>query len=121
MTHTAISMGATILGAVFGRRGRTSSIGRATTAARSASRTYYEKQDIQRAQEQERLARERMAELEKELQQKAEEMTRAFDPEKEKLQEIVLRPKKLDISVRWAGLLWVPYWQVAGGGVETAF
>jgi len=121
VAHTAISMGATILGAIFGRGGRTSSIGRATTAARSASLTYYEKQDIQRAQEQEGLAQERMAVLEKELQQEAEEMTRAFDPEKEKLQEIVLRPKKMDISVRWAGLLWVPYWQVAGGGVETAF
>ena len=119
--HTAISMGATILGAIFGRGGRTSSLGRATTAARSASRTYYEKQDIQRAQEQERLARERMAELEKQLQQDAEEMTRAFDPEKEKLQEIVLRPKKADINVRWAGLLWVPYWQLEGGGLEAAF
>ncbi len=121
MAHTAISLGATVLGAIFGRGGRTSSIGRATTAARSASRTYYEKQDIQRAQEQERLAQERMAELEKQLQQDAEAMASAFDPDKEKLQELVLRPKKADINVRWSGLLWVPYWHLEGGGLEAAF
>jgi hypothetical protein len=62
-----------------------------------------------------------MAELEKQLQQDAEAMASAFDPDKEKLQELVLRPKKADINVRWSGLLWVPYWHLEGGGVEAAF
>jgi hypothetical protein len=121
IAQTAISTGATILGALFGRRGMSSTIGRATTAARSASRTFSQKQDIQRAEEQERLAQERMSELEKQLQQDAEAMASAFDPDKEKLQELVLRPKKADINVRWAGLLWVPYWQTEGGKIEEAF
>jgi len=121
IAQTAISTGATILGAIFGRRAMSGTIGRATTAARSASRTFTQKQDIQRAEEQERLARERMAELEKELEREAEEMTQAFDPEKEKLQEIILRPKKGDINIRWSGLLWLPYWQVEGKGLEKAF
>jgi hypothetical protein len=121
VAQTAISAGATILGALFGRRGMSGTIGRATTTARSASRTYSEKQDIQRAQEQERLAQERMAELEKQLQQDAEAMSSAFDPDKEKLQELVLRPKKADINVRWSGLLWVPYWHLEAGGLEPAY
>ena len=50
-----------------------------------------------------------MAELEKQLQQDAEAMASAFDPDREKLQELVLRPKKADINVRWSGPLWVPY------------
>jgi hypothetical protein len=58
-----------------------------------------------REQERKRPTRERKAELEKQLQQDAEAMASAFDPDKEKLQELVLRPKKADINVRWSGLL----------------
>jgi hypothetical protein len=108
-TQTAISMGAAILGAVFGRRGAT--IGRATTAARSAGRAYYEKQDIQRAKEKALSARERIAEMERSLEREADELARRFDPTAETLQEIIIRPKKVDIDVRWWGLLWVPFWR----------
>jgi len=106
-TQTAISMGAAILGAVFGRRG--GAVGRATTTARSASRAYYEKQDIQRAKEKALSARERIAEMERSLEREADELARRFDPTAEKLQEIMIRPKKADIDVRWWGLLWVPF------------
>ncbi|MBN2034089.1 MAG: ATP-binding protein, partial [Deltaproteobacteria bacterium] len=105
----AISMGATILGALFGRSAGT--VGRATTAARSASRAYYEKQDIQRAEEKALSARQRIAELEMSLEKEADELIRRFDPMAEELQEIIVRPKKTDIDVRWWGLLWVPCWR----------
>jgi hypothetical protein len=50
--QTAISVGATILGGVLGRRGISgTSIGRATTTARNASRTMKETQDVGRAKE----------------------------------------------------------------------
>ncbi len=61
------------------------------------------------------------SELEKQLQQDAEAMASAFNPDKEKLQELVLRPKKADINVRWSGLLWAPYWHLEAGGLEAAF
>ncbi|MBN2199900.1 MAG: ATP-binding protein [Candidatus Aminicenantes bacterium] len=117
--QTAISMGATILGAIFGRRGGT--VGRATTAARSASRAYYGKQGVQRAREKAEAAKERIAAIENSLEREANTLARKFDPMGENLEEIVVRPKKADIDVRWSGLLWIPFWKKEEGSREPAF
>jgi hypothetical protein len=119
MTHTTISIGATILGSILGRK--VSQIGRATTSARSASRAYYEKMDIERARRQLELARSRRAELEKRVEAEAARITSALDPNAEVLQPLVLRPKKKDIVVEWSGLLWLPYWHFDSGAVEAGF
>jgi len=119
VAQSAISMGATIFGAILGRKSY--QVGRATTTARSASRAYYEKMDIKRAQEQLELARARLEEMEKQLQREADAIASLYDPEREQLQTLALRPKKKDIAIRWAGLLWLPYWQQESGTVEPAF
>ena len=119
MTQTAISMGATILGAILGRKA--SQIGRAATSARGASRTYYEKMDIQRAQQQVDQAKSRLDDMEKQLQAEADRIGLAFDPAAETLQSVSLRPKKKDIAVQWSGLLWLPYWHLETGVAEPGF
>ena len=119
MTHTAISMGATILGSILGRKA--SQIGRATTSARSASRAYYEKMDIERARQQVEMARSRQAEMDKQVEEEASRIALSLDPNAEVLQPIVLRPKKKDIMVQWSGLLWLPYWHLDSGAVEAGF
>ncbi len=119
MTQTAISMGATILGAILGRKA--SQIGRATTSARGASRAYYEKMDIDRARQQLDLAKSRLDDMERQLQAEADRLGAAFDPAAETLQSIILRPKKKDIAVQWSGLLWLPFWHPDTGGAEPAF
>ncbi|OGD18694.1 MAG: ATP-binding protein [Candidatus Aminicenantes bacterium RBG_16_63_16] len=119
MTQTAISMGATILGAILGRK--TSQIGRATTSARGASRAYYEKMDIQRARQQVEQAKSRLDDLERQLQAEADRIGVAFDPAAEALQAVIMRPKKKDIAVRWSGLLWLPFWHPETGGAEPGF
>jgi hypothetical protein len=119
MTQTAISMGATILGAILGRKA--SHIGRATTSARGASRAYYEKMDIQRAQQQVEQAKSKLGDMDRQLQAEADRIGAAFDPAAEALQSVILRPKKKDIAVQWSGLLWLPYWHLETGGAEPAF
>jgi DNA helicase HerA-like ATPase len=119
MTGTAISMGATILGAILGRKA--SQIGRATTSARSASRSYYEKMDIERARQQVELAKTKMADMERQLEAEAARITSTLDPAAETLQQIALRPKKKDISVLWSGILWLPFWHLDSGAVEAGF
>ncbi|MCX8159730.1 MAG: ATP-binding protein [Candidatus Saccharicenans sp.] len=119
VAQSAISMGATIFGAILGRKSY--QVGRATTTARSASRAYYEKLDIKRAQEQLELARTRLEEMEKELQREADTIASLYDPEREQLQTLSLRPKKKDIAILWSGLLWLPCWQFESGKVEPAF
>ncbi|MBN2408987.1 MAG: ATP-binding protein [Candidatus Aminicenantes bacterium] len=119
MTHTAISVGATILGSILGRKA--SQVGRATTSARSASRAYYEKMDIQRARQQLEAAEQRLADLEKQVETEAARITDALDPDAEVLQPLTLRPKKKDIATVWSGLLWLPHWHLDDGRVEPGF
>jgi hypothetical protein len=119
MTHTTISIGATILGSILGRKA--SQIGRATTSARSASRAYYEKMDIERARQQVEMVLSRRAEIDKQVEEEASRITLSLDPNTEVLQPIVLRPKRKDIMVQWSGLLWLPYWHLDSGGVEAGF
>lgn len=119
VAQSAISMGATIFGAILGRRSY--QVGRAATTARTASRAYYEKLDIKRAQEQVELAKARLEEMERELQQEADKIASIYDPEREQLQPLILRPKKKDITIRWSGLLWLPYWRLDSEEIQPAF
>lgn len=119
VAQSAISTAATIFGAILGRKSY--QVGRATTTARSASRAYYEKMDIKRAQEQVELARARLEEMERELQREADSIASLYDPEREQLQTLAVRPKKKDLAVRWSGLLWLPYWHLESGAREPGF
>jgi hypothetical protein len=119
MAQTAISVGATILGSILGRK--STQVGRATTSARSASRAYYEKMDIDRARQQVEIAQQRLTDLEKRVEAEAARISSALDPNTEVLEPITLRPKKRDISVVWSGILWLPFWQLDDGRVEPGF
>ena len=119
VTQSAISAGATVFGAILGRKSYP--VGRATTTARSASRAYYEKMDIKRAQEQVELTRTRLEEMEKELEREANQIAGLYDPAGEQLETVALRPKKKDIAIIWSGLLWLPVWHLASGNLEPGF
>ncbi|RPJ84150.1 MAG: ATP-binding protein [Acidobacteria bacterium] len=103
--QTAISVGAGLLGALFGSRMGT--IGRATTAARGYGRVSQEKQDIERAQAKLQDVQQKKALLEEQLRQEADRMAAAIDPQMEMLQQLAIRPKKTDIAIRAVGVLWI--------------
>jgi hypothetical protein len=108
--QTAISVGATVLGAIFGRKTISSAtIGKATTAARSAGRTMKQAGDVQRAEETEGAIQQQIAALEGELQAELAAQASATDPLSEALEKVALRPKKTDITVRRVVLVWEPY------------
>ncbi len=44
-----------------------------------------------------------------------------MDPQTEALETFVIKPKKTDISVQLASLVWVPYWQDAQGNTTPAW
>ncbi|MFB3905999.1 MAG: ATP-binding protein [Acidobacteriota bacterium] len=104
-TQTWISAGAGVLGALFGSRLGT--IGRATTVARGYGRVARERQDIERAQTRLQEVLQKKMLLEEQLRQEADRMAIAIDPQLEMLQQISLRPKKTDITIRAVGLLWI--------------
>jgi hypothetical protein len=120
--QTAISVGATLLGALAGRRSyRRSTFGRAATAARGAGRIMKEGQDVERAQENVMALQKQLDELEAQATYDTDLLRASADPLTEQLETVEVKPRKTDISVRVLGLGWVPWWRDDKGGTTRAF
>jgi hypothetical protein len=120
--ETAISIGATLLGALFGRKAvGVGTVGRATTAARSAGRIAREKADVARAEENLDALSRRLADLEAELHGALETIRSDVAAEDLELVEILVPPKKSDLSVDRLTLVWTPWSIRAGGELEARF
>ena len=118
---TAISFGATLLSALTGRKAVSqSTLGRAATAARGASRTMKEAQDVARAAESVEALSKQLEELQALLDQETAEVKASADPLAEALEPCEVRPKKTDISVSLLSLAWFPYWRDEKGGIAPA-
>jgi hypothetical protein len=110
--NTAISIGSTILGAFLGRKTISAgTVGRATTAARGASRSYKESQDVNRAGETVEAAKQQLADLEAELDVEKKDIAARTDVNAEQLETVALKPKKSGITVKCLVLAWAPHWQ----------
>jgi hypothetical protein len=119
--QTAISVGATLLGAMMGRRAVSrSSVGRATTAARGVGRSMKQAQDVDRARATVEATARRLADLETEFEAETEGIREKYDPALEDFETVVVRPKKKDIAVNLVALAWAPHWQ-RGGEVAAAW
>jgi hypothetical protein len=120
--QTAISVGATLLGAFLGRKTMTTStLGRATTAVRGAGRAMKEHQDIGRAQETVATLQRQLADLEAQFQAETERLGEKIDPAAAPLETIALRPTRQNITVRLVALAWTPWWQDTRGGLAPAW
>jgi hypothetical protein len=114
--QTAVSIGATVLGTLFGRRG----LGRATTAARGVGRSFDQAGDVGRAEENVAKLREELAALDAGLRAEIEELGESIDPLAETLEAITVRPEKNDVSPRIVALGWLPWWAGPGGARAPA-
>ena len=120
--QTAISIGATLLGAFLGRKAvSTSTMGRAATAARTASRTWKETQDVGRATETVETLKQQLQDLEAQFAAETKELESAINPMTEALETVSVKPKKTNISVRLVALAWTPHWQDSTGGLTQAY
>ncbi len=120
--QTAISVGTTLLSAFMGRKAVSySSLGRATTAARGASRIMKESQDIRRAKETVETYQQRLQELEDSFKSDMDALAAKIDPLTEELEQISVRPAKKDIDVRLTTLVWLPHWQSTDGNLSPAW
>ncbi len=120
--QTAISIGSTLLSSFLGTKALSmSSLGKATTAARGATRYMKEQTDVQRSAESLEALRESMKALEDELRRETALLSEKLSPLNETFQEHVVRPAKKDISVKSVALVWLPYRVGAGGTEEPAW
>jgi len=114
--QTAISVGATVLGALFGRKAiNATSISRATTAIRGASRIGAEAADSARANESAELVQQRIADLSKECDDAVAQLEKSLDVSALALREEQVPPRKSDIGVGKVVLLWQP-WRTGADG-----
>ena len=105
--QTAISVGATIVGALLGRKAlNVGTIGRATTAARGVGRTMKEAEDIERAKQNVAALEEQRKQLEAEFAAETAALDAANDVATETLDKITIKPKKSNITVKLVGLVW---------------
>jgi hypothetical protein len=106
--QTAVSFGATLLGALMGRKAvSATTLGRATTAARGVGRSVKEAEDVARAKERQREAEAALQEMEAELKQDIEaiESPAAADIT---IETVEIPAKAGAVDVRLLALAWVP-------------
>ena len=108
----AVSLGASLLGAVFGRMVLSAgNIGRAASAARAADRVDREAADVASAVDNLRELQERGAALEAECVAELEALAGQYDPAAISLETIAVAPRKSDIAVGLLAIAWVPWCQ----------
>ena len=106
---TAVSVGTTLLGALFGRKTfSASTISRAGTAMRGATRAYREGQDVQRAGETVDAVQQQIDALNFDLENETASLQSKTDPSTEQFETVEIRAKKTNIGVKLVCLAWVP-------------
>jgi hypothetical protein len=104
--QTAFSIGATMLGALMGRKAVSmSTLGRATTAARGVGRSIKETEDVGKAQQRLDEAKQEEAALEAEIQQQLGTVGGSSDVPIETME---IKPKRGGVEVQIVALAWKP-------------
>ena len=105
-----LSMGSSILGAVFGRKlGSASNISKAATAARNFGRMSSKQQSVEQANESLQAIADDRANLELEFQKESAEIDLQDSPQSIQLEALEIRAKKTDINVSRVAIAWVPF------------
>jgi hypothetical protein len=120
--QTAISVGATVLGALLGRKvASVGTVGRATTSARGFGRAAREKGDIARAKRDLEALYAKLTDLQAEFEEEVNLLGERMDPATFEITTTVVRPRKTDISVGNFCLAWLPHWLAEDGIAEPAY
>ena len=120
--QTALSVGASLLGALLGRKLATATnVTRAASSLRQAGRMAREKGDVDQAEESLESLDQRLADLDSALQEEIARLREQFSDEKLPIVSAPLRPRKSDLAVEQVTLVWTPWFVDAAGIVRRAF
>ena len=120
--EAAASFGATVLGAILGRKAvSATNVRRAGTAAGRASRTAKERADVERALETVGALRAKLADLEAQAAGEIERVRAEHEPSAFAVESVVIPPRKTDMGPATAALAWAPYRVAPTGRAEPAF
>lgn len=121
--ETAISIGASVVGALFGRKlASRVNVGRAATVARGLGRAADERGDVARADERAQQVRARLAELEATCERDVSALEARLAANADAaLEELRIPPRKSDLDVEPLTLVWLPWRVAASGDAQPAF
>jgi hypothetical protein len=106
--QTALSVGASLLGALMGRKTISSAnLGRVTTAARGVGRSMKESSDVTRASESAEAVKQQMQALEDQIRGETQALAASFDAALT-FETVTLAPKRGQVSVQFVALGWDP-------------
>ena len=112
-----LAIGATLAGALFGRKlASVGNVTRTRSAIRGLGRASKERGDVARAEREVEAQREKLEDMEATLAEEIEGIEHALDASAIALEEVAVPPRKSDIEVSVFGLVWTP-WRVDGAGI----
>jgi hypothetical protein len=116
---TMLSLGGSVLGALFGRKlASVSNVTRAARAVKSVGRSMKERGDVSHAEDEVAHLRDQLAALEDEFQKEVAAIEAETNPDELPLAAALVRPRKADIAVGPVVLAWVP-WNVDAQGAAA--
>ena len=119
---TAVNFGASVLGALFGRKlGSVSNVTRAGSVIRSANAAASEAGDIRMAEEQYAALLQEREELNTTVEAEVQQIADQLDTDLMKFDNMEISPRKTDTAVDRVALLWLPYADDGAGNIERAF
>lgn len=117
-----LSVGTTLMGALFGRKTfSVSNARRAGTSMRAFGRSNKEKSDIERAKDDLEEVIIKYEDLEKEFEQDLEELEEKLSVDNMEFEELSLPPRKSDISIEDFGVCWMPFVVDSSGIADPAY
>ena len=119
---TAVNVGTSILGALFGRKiGTSTNVTRAGSVIKSATNVAAESNDIRVAEEQYAALLQDREALNATVEGEANEIVNQFDTDVMKFDSLEMSPRKTDTAVDRIALLWLPYVDDGAGNMHRAF
>jgi hypothetical protein len=115
--QTVLSVGGSLLGALFGRKlASATTVSKATTAMRGVGRSMRQRSDVDRAAESVEELQRQLDELEQELKAQVATLEQTVRADQIALEAYPIRPRKTDLAVDRLLLAWVP-WKVSPEGI----
>lgn len=116
---TVLSIGQTILGAVFGRKlSSATNVNRAASSMRRASKVSSEQSDVAAAEAELAAIGQKIVDLDAQMQKETAALQERFDGSAMEIEPVAIQPRKTDIAVGRVTLCWLP-WSVDKAGLPV--
>lgn len=106
--ETLISFGSTILGAILGKGVTKGTISQAGSSMRRVGKIGKDSQSAENAEEDLKSLQQQLNDVQIQLKQEIDQVSKSIDPSSIKLNEIKIKPRKSDITIEKVLLIWWP-------------